>query len=801
MIKVTNLNIFGNRFRAEKTSWLLAVTPETITATLEVSVGWFAIANPLNKILFNPGGYINSQEILKCSAPVFAEFKLGDTVDIINSNNDNASIVITEKISDNVIRFGGENFTVDISQTAEVIGKTPITGFNFFYGLIENFEATNYLSKIDGSTQKFIAENVDATDIITVVPLVPEGLTTWQNGSATIIGAGTDTYYQNFIITHEFLFLPPYLAAQFSDLQNGIKPTYFDDVKCLKYVAKFIGLYLASDPNNTQSGETNSALGNSGWLDENFNNVPTKYSITSVTHTDIYANVLSGVELTTNENTFEIVVKNVTDSPFSNTNTKVELGFSLCPEAIEYQDLTKDVVENFALDKAFLTVGGATLNGDLFGTDEQVFKNITVTFTSTSEIKIAGTIALEQVLIDRILGFVNQRYFIYVITQKHTLATSLADKASLLVEAKDFYQNLEVPALVQFSNNLYPHNNPNLTPSIQTEYFPGDEIILGSEMVYNLAGLDGDLINFKTLTTEVYVSDGTNEFILESFIYNFTNDLKVNGVTYVNFLQDRNFKLPSNDDRRLIRIQRRTDLDSGDLYFYDLFFPFAFRWEYWVANAAVDNAFFNVLEPQNGKNHFWDRFNSLGWTVNIRHKLLVDNNGNQETFSTTEALPSVDYDSNTDWINETIKTYDSTPVELVSGGNKYVQSFADTKVEAFFERVAPFTPADIVVVIWAEVFEAGGIAGRTRISSIYDVGAESWFKGVPALPLRVQLTFGSGDTTVLAEAILDYTKIPAGVTKVNIYSRIFEGLGEESVLLQETLEYLFQETYSKINLP
>ncbi len=801
MIKVTNIDIFENRFRPEKTNWLLAVTPESLTAKLEVSVGWFAIANQNAKILFNPGGYINSQEIVKCSAPVFAEFKLGDNVVISNSNNDTLSAIITDKISDNVIRFGGETFTQDISVTAELVGRTPITGFNFFYGLIENFEATNYQSKIDGSTQKFAAENVDCTDLTTVVPLVPEGLSTWHNGSATIIGAGVDTYYQKFIITHEFLFLPAYLGTQFSDLQNGIKPTYFDDSKCLKYVAKFEGLYLASDPNNIQSGEISSALGNTGWLDENFNNVPTEYFIDSVVHTDMYSGVLAGVELTVNENNFEIVVKNTTDSPFSNTNTKVEIGFSLCPEANEYQDLTKNVVENFALDKALLTVGGATLNGALFGTDEQIFKGVSVTFTASSEIKISGKIALQQALINRVLGFLNHRYFIYVITQKHSLATAVSDKASLLVEAKDFVQNLAVPALVQFSNNLYPHNNPMLVPSIQTEYFPGDEIILGTEMVYDLAGLDGNLIDFETLTTEVYVSDGANEFLLESFAYNFVNDPKVNGVTFVNFLQNRNFKLPVNDDRRLIRIQRRTDLDNGDLYYYDLFFPFAFRWEYWVANTAVDNAFFDVLEPQNGKNHFWDRFNALGWTVNIRHKLLVNNNGFQETYTTSEPLPSVDYDSNTDWINETIKSYDATPVELASGGNKYVQSFADTKIEAFFEKITPFTPADIVVVIWAEVFEAGGIAGRTRISSIYDVGAESWFKGIPALPLRVNLTFGVGNTTVLAEAVLDYTKLPAGVTKVNIYSRIFEGLEDESVLLQETLEYLFQETYSKIKLP
>lgn len=800
-VKLTNIDIFENRFRPEKTGWLLGVTPEAIVATLEVSVGWFAIANTSLKFLFNPGGYINSHEIIKCSSPVFAEFKVGDIVNIVVSANDNYGIVITEKISDNVIRFGGVAFTVDISTTAHIIGVTPITGFQFFYGLIENSEAVNYLSKIDGSNQKFTAELVDATDTVTVVPMLPDGLKTWQNGSVTIKGNGTDSYYQKFIITHKFLLLPHYLGGQFNDLQNGIKPGYFDDINCLKYIAKFVGLYFANDPNNTQIGEVSNVLGNTGWYGENFNNEPTNYSIDSIVHKNHYLVVISGIQLTTTENTFEIIIKNITDTPFSNGNTKVELGFSLCHETAEYKDITKNVVENFALDKALLTVGGATLNGDLFGTDEQIFKGVSATFASTGEIKLSGKLALTQVLIDRISSFGNQRYLIYVITQDHTLATADSDKVSLLVEVNNFFQDFSTSGLIQFSNTFFTHNDPLLLPTNPTEFFPGDEIIFNSLMQLNLTGLDGNLIDFKTLTTEIYATNGVDEFTLETFNYNFANDIKIAGVTYVAFSQNRNFKLPLNDDRRLIKINRRTDLDFIDNYVYEINCAFAYRWEYWVASALVDNNFFNILEPQNGKNHFWHRFNSLGWTVNIRHKMLIDNDGFNEIFVTTEPLPSVDYNSNTDWINETIKTYDSTPIELTSGGNKYVQSFAETKVEAFFEKTTPFNPSDINVVIWAEVFEAGGIAGRTRISSIYDVGSESWFKGVPSLPLRVKLTFGGGNTTVLAEAIIDNTKLPSGVSKVEIYSRIYEGLDEDFFLLLETGFYILQENLGKIRLP
>ena len=149
-IKVTNINIFSNRFRPEKTGWLLGVAPETITATLEVSVGWFAIANSSSKIFFNPGGYINSHEIIKSQSAVFSEFKLGDIIDVIFPSNPglNFSSIIIEKISDNVIRISGQVLTSANYTDVQIVGKTPITGFNFFYGIIENSESVNYLSKI-----------------------------------------------------------------------------------------------------------------------------------------------------------------------------------------------------------------------------------------------------------------------------------------------------------------------------------------------------------------------------------------------------------------------------------------------------------------------------------------------------------------------------------------------------------------------------------------------------------------------------------------------------------------------------
>lgn len=788
MVTITNIDVFSNRFRTEKTGWLLGVVPEKITATINISVGWFGLASSDFPIIFSPlnSGILNEHQIIKCDAPVFTDFKKGDKINITSSGTNNRTgVFIIEKISDYILRIGitndinnGETFVVLTGTTTNIIGVTPITAMNISYGLVENSEATNYLSKIDGSNQKFIAELIDAANITSTVPMIADGAKSWQNGSTTIKGNGIDTFFQKFIITHEFYLLPHYLGGQFDDIKMGTKPNYFNDLSALRYVAKIDAMYLATDPNNIQVGEINNVLGNTGWFNENFNNEPTKYSVSFLEHKKATGVIINSIELTTNENSFEIRIKNTTATPFSNGNTKVELGFSLCPEIDEYKNPIKTVIQNFALDKVFATVGGTIINGELFGSDEQVFKNVKATFISTSEIKITGKVALKQTLIDRIKGFVNQRYLIYVITQNHLLSTTLSDKASLLVEADDFFIDLSEDGLITFQNNFFPHNDPLLTGSASISSFPGDEVVLNSIMKMNLIGknaniINGDTVDFKTLEIDIFAQKGSKSFIVEKFKYDFSNDIKAFGVTFVDFKQNRIFKLPTDDIRRLISIQRRFDLDTATIFAYQIKYPFLFRWEYWEQNLLVDGDFFLTTQPKNGKNNFWHRFNSLGWQIKISTKLKVSNAGFIQTYEGVKALPSYDYNSNSQWINETIKSFDlqPTPNQLISSGNNFVQGFEKTKIEAFFEKTVPFVPADISVLIWAEAKEAGGIAGRERISSLYDVSSDSMFESINATP-RVKLTIVG--QTVKAEAVINNTKIPAGIDSLEVYARLYE---------------------------
>ena len=767
-VKVTSVE-FGNEFANAKTDWLLAVIGETITATIKISVGWFAIATPDDTITFTCAGYPSPNELIQAESNVFLDFKVGDVIDTNSVLNTNSSLTITEKISDTIIRIGGHTFVAETSDTATVIGVTPITALTYFYGLIENSEAINYLSKIDNSSQKYKGVLLDASDLVTVSAMLPQGGKAWQNGSMTIIGDGVDTFYQKFIITHEFKVLPHFLEGYYQDLIDNIKPELFEDINSLKYVAQIQAQYDQSDPNNIQEGFIDNKLGNVGFYGERFNDQPTNYYIESIEHTTPGAIILPSIEASIIENNFKIVIKNTIDTPFVDNFSNIKLSFSLAPEVEVYQNQLQTVNENFAFDSAFLTLGSAPINGDLFGTNEQVFKSLEANFVSSSEIEIVGKIAFTAPLLTVINGLAEQKYLISAIVQDHTLDTPDADKVNLLADINEFYIPLIDDGMIEFETSFIEHNDDTEIGVLEPIVRPGDEVIVRSIIALDSTGRDLDTVDFNKLEVDIISTNGSETFVLDEFDYSFANDLKVGGVTFVNFEQNRVFKLPLNDPRRLISIKRREDLDAAGVYYYEVRYPILFRWEYWVKLNTVNTDFFDTSEPNNGLNHFWHRYNSLGWSIKARIRLSTDNNGVPGQYEDSLDMLSRDYNTNADWINEYIKSYTVPGAELVSAGTRFIQGFAKTRIEAFFEHITPFDPADITVVIWIETKEAGGVPGRMRISSLYDVGAESCFESVDTSN-RVKLTFTS--TTVIAEALINNSKIP-DFPDFAVYARLY----------------------------
>lgn len=773
-VKIDSIS-FDSELTTGTTDYLLGNVLNSVTATVEIAIGWFAFATSGSKIQFAPtSGYPNPDEIIKCNSSLFGEFQLGDTIDVSGTASNDGSYTIVDKISANEIRVG-TSLTTELSSTAEIVGTTPITALNYFYNLIENANAPSYISQIDGSVQKYFAFDLDATDTVTVVNFSGVGDKSWQSGSATIKGNGTDAYYQYFTITHNFLVLPYYVEGEYSDLIAGIKPYNFDNTNSLKYIAEFEGLYFKTDPNKKQTGAFVSNNGNVGWFDENFNTDLTNYSHTAIVHKTPTNITLPSVEISQNLNTFTFDVVNTTDSPFVLNTTPCILGFSLLSDEVDYTDATKTVEQNFFIDRITTMV-----SNDVPTAHGNYIENVNVEFISSSVVRVTGNFKFDASDVAYLSALSGKRYCMTFDVVDDALAIDVADRVTLLVDANELYIDTSNDGLIAFDTDIVEMQDDTEVGVATTEAFPTDAMVIRSIIAFDYEANT----TFKTITAKIIAENNSGDsFDLDVFTFDLSTQPKVSDITQINISQARAFVPSGNSFMQNIIVKRRSDLDAGNLYYYEIDFPILFRWEYWKALLGVNAAFYNTSLPNNGYNNLWYRYDASPFNIKGVIQLDLINDGNALSFEDKITLDAYNYSTGADWIVKTLKAYDLSNNELTDGTNKFVQGFAKTKIVAVFENTNPIDFPSVFVRFGAEVYESGGISGLHTIDSLYPVSSNEWFEN-DANGGLIELVLSGNEIT--ATAYLDNTKIPTGGT-LTIYARIYNGTPADGKLTEAGL--------------
>jgi len=811
---------FDNEFQASSTSWLLANIGEKITATIDFTVRADAIPNgTTTSMVCNPPGQPTDDYIQAIGFAAFADFNLGDLIFIEDSaagglNGGNYTII--DKISSSLIRVDSSltNETIDASSDSIAV-VTIMEAIRYNWNLIGNSDTPTFNSKIDGTNQELTVDNypVGSTPVTSMDFF---GDLSYQIGSATIqrLTTGSSSGSQQFRIIHTFFITPFFLSAQFQDLQNGIAPNYFLNNECLKFIYRLEAGAELSNPNSFQFTETLDVLGNTGWFDEKFNSGFTNYSVKSISYEDdISTTTVPGIQLSADKTRVKIVIENTIDSPFLNNSTEFTANFSYLPEfESEYQNNGKNVIENFYFDRAFQTVGSAAVAGDNFGSDQQVFETIEATFTSTSEIEIELLVSLSTAMIADIEARGRKAFALWVTTQDHLLDTPDADKVALLADVEVFFQDTTDAGLLTFANPVFlkHYETDPLTEGADTINGRIEDDILRYDQFYIDRGGREDRVITINQTRQFLIAKNSStgaEFIMEQFFQNWSGATAVNDgsplgqytTQYFNFVQDRVFKMPDNEQRKQIQVNRRTDLDTTDRRYYEMWYPFMMRWEDWVALLNADTNFFDNSLPQNGLNNLWDRYQTFAnWDLYYRNQVILTQDGTQLTFSQDKIIDSFTYLEDTDWINEDISSFTITGTPLVSGGTEFIQGFEDTKIIASKEWAGAGTkPDNATEVAWVlriEVYEQGTITDIRFISSEYDWLQFSWFKSTDLSNLVV---FSETGGIFKAEALIDYTLIPAGTT-FRVSARIYDKRGVVSgKLMEDGTQKLMEDGTSK----
>jgi hypothetical protein len=225
---------------------LVGNVTDKIRTRQTVAVSWTSQSNATNT--FDVAGNTLNQLV---GSFIGDNFIIGDIISLYD--NVGLAFVFTDRtitsITPTQIIFDGAVVSTASYPDAKLYGKTPLESLRFKFGLIENNEPTNYISKIDGTAENsFSADGVGfdtggGVRSLTPVTLTPStGVNSWREdfGSGTVayISTGTqlEDYEQVFEINHYFTILPFFLDGELSNIQNLIQPALFTSTNTIKYV-------------------------------------------------------------------------------------------------------------------------------------------------------------------------------------------------------------------------------------------------------------------------------------------------------------------------------------------------------------------------------------------------------------------------------------------------------------------------------------------------------------------------------------------------------------------------------------
>lgn len=755
----------------ERVTAVITLYSETVTVTNEDLQ--IVIKPPLTEVRITT----DIAQIIKIEDSEFVA-KLSKGVEFgIFSDVEIGVFTVDEILSENLIRVNESLAAFGDNQRygGEHTQGYAVNGAALKYLFIK-FGVTNggYLSPTTGEEQSasITVSDLIADESYSDVPLELLGGKEWQADSVTFFGDGDgEGTEQRVIIEHDFIVTPLFLATELDDLLAGIIPESFGKPK---YQAEINYSESAEIANIIEVPET----GKIGYFNQRFDGANPNYKVNSLVLTRVSdSQTVDALEYDT-----EIEVVATIERKTGNINTSdtyVVAGINYLPQDESlYKENGRTLIENFAYDSMVARVNVSPV----LGTD-----NITVLEVDNTPSTNTMTVRFRVELTTESKEIVRQEaeawYSIWLIIEDTSLVYPVSDKCSLLLQTEKFYEKLVDIDLFDNDTVFIEHPYESTFFGQETlEMFPVDDVVANSYITCDYTGKENDNIKINSVEQLLALTHATEaDIILERNFINCENYPLVGSlpaIQDIDYVQDRPFQIPSGEIRKTIAFGRDYTNDSGLVKAFGLSYPFMNRWEYWNKLEGVNNipsSLFDASKDFKGINHFWNRLiNVSGWDLVYRTRFTIEQNGVLFQQEFEDELTSTNFNSNTDWSNCTIKSFDSVSnVEITASGTKYLDSDKFTKIVCSFEKTTGDLPTSdgYTIVMWIERFENGSIADIQRISSKYSGGDTNILKS----------TDGSGKVVInktgavyTGTCFVDHSKIPDNTSKMTIYARIYE---------------------------
>jgi hypothetical protein len=638
-----------------------------------------------------------------------------------------------------------------------IYGTTALTSLIYKFGLIENNETFNILSKISNNEQVYYIGGIDVTPAYTQSSMLSLGnYKEWISGvgdgsgtTAWVTYAGTSGQYQRFTIEHVFVINPFYLESWLSNFEDGTVPDLLNGLNSLKYAFEFEFRTLLSNPNTSKIARIENNLGSVGWFDENYNGFNNLYSIDSIVYTD----TVSGAScdgLQKGSMTKVVITVNGT----FNLGDNYGLIVTMCTGEDKYISTSNNLEKIFLFDDLIFEENGGYVGGSYNGIISSVAANIVGSqLVITANIVYSSTQQL-QIITD-------SKYIIGVIVADDTLSYGSSDKVTLLADYNTYVDSADITDLMYVTGfEMFQHfvTDPTVvTGTTKADIWNEDGLCFKFDFWIDL-NLDALLNSLKFLVI-AYDSTTGDYFILDQYSVNMNNVIISGGVQQINISDSRGYKLNASDYFDKVVITTETNI-AGKQY-YKMYIGQKTSWQDWLLNTDVDTVFYDSSKPNNNLNYKASNYSNLN-NYQIKFALLaniygtntIGISGNTDYLILSPDITTYDYDLPATWTS-TMQTFtedESVDLDLA------IRTDANTLFRVRWARISAF---NVGYNFWAiHRIEESQESGKNiyELSSVISSISNNILKPVSGSTL-LKVTVDPFTTTVITDCLIDYTKL------------------------------------------
>ena len=585
-------------------------------------------------------GTITNINPLDGSSWIQLGFVVGAIITVEGSPTSDGTYTLTA-VTDTMLTTDGV-LADEAGDGCDVYDDTPVSCVDFYYNLIENSNAESYYSLVDaGAIQRFSSDGYDLTGQVGVAQnmLVASESFGWvtntlsdpdtgETSQVTITNVSTTNHKQYFEINHIYYIEPLCLVEQKNDFDNEKAPSYLIGGKSLKYIAKVEG-NITCGCGLADGGHTGSKTTPDGcvaWYNQNNKRTRTEYYFDSIAFSDVLTAPVDEIDIN-NVTNVTITIKSRTGKFVAGgTPTNIALAFTYFPLNRDRYIYTPDTLlrDNFIYDRRLLPITSGA-NGENYGTDYQVIKQIVPAFVDVNTIQVVFKVDFSSALktLFQSLPVENRNYFFSVMTQDATITTTeQSDRVNILCPLSQIGWDKEITDLIAPWSDLYVNQFPETDLAQGTKNvagYEGDPIAL--EFPFTLlqpSGLSPTILNsgFQIVATK----KGGTDYVLEGKIFDTSLVRKLDGVQTIDITETRDFE-DMIDAYRDITLLRDASYDITGAVGFTARYPFVLRYEYWAdLLQASEQYLYEIFEDIETPTKSWDSLQSDGWSLQVKFK-------------------------------------------------------------------------------------------------------------------------------------------------------------------------------------